>query len=54
MGWGCLWNVTDIATSVIERVLCSLTEHLECVCCKEALVGRVRELVIQWSLAKVC
>ena len=49
-----LWNVADITTSVIEHVLCSLAEHLECVSCKQALTARVREVIIQWSLAKVC
>ena len=44
----------DLSTSTMESALRSLSEHLTCTLCKEALNDRIKHLVKQWSMVKVC
>ncbi|EJF59326.1 hypothetical protein DICSQDRAFT_65164 [Dichomitus squalens LYAD-421 SS1] len=49
------WDArAGITTSALERVLCPMEHYLGCASCKEALSARIRELVVQWSMVKVC
>ena len=40
--------------SAMEAALCPLGEHLSCQVCKKNLAERVKQLVVQWSVVKVC
>lgn len=44
----------DMSASTIESALQPLGDHLTCNLCKTALRERIRDLVIQWSVVKVC
>jgi hypothetical protein len=44
----------DLSTGIIEGALSPLGEHLDCILCKTALRERVKQLVVQWALVKVC
>ncbi|KAI5118984.1 hypothetical protein M0805_001123 [Coniferiporia weirii] len=44
----------DMSASTIESALCPLTDHLSCELCKTVLKDRIRDVVVQWSVVKVC
>ncbi|KAL5507791.1 hypothetical protein ACEPAH_5409 [Sanghuangporus vaninii] len=43
----------DLSASTIESTLQPLAEHLTCDQCRTMLLGRIREVVVQWSMVKV-
>ena len=43
----------DLSTNAMESALCPLADHLSCEVCKQSLVDRVRQLIVQWSVVKV-
>lgn len=47
-------ELADLSMSAIEAALCPLGEHLSCEMCKKNLAERVKQLVVQWSVVKVC
>ncbi|KAI0630854.1 hypothetical protein C8Q77DRAFT_1219673 [Trametes polyzona] len=42
----------DVSPSVIEGALASLSEHLRCRQCKNALADRIKELLARWSFVQ--
>ncbi|KAM5540344.1 hypothetical protein V8D89_005802 [Ganoderma adspersum] len=44
----------DLSTSAMESALLPLADHLSCDVCKRSLGDRVKQLIIQWSVVKVC
>jgi len=48
-----LWGV-DMPGSTLESALAPLGERLWCDQCRESLQERVRQLIVQWSVVKVC
>lgn len=38
----------------MESALLPLADHLSCDVCKQSLGDRVKQLIIQWSVVKVC
>ena len=44
----------DLSTTAIELALRPLGDHLSCETCRTTLYERVKQLMVQWSLVKVC
>ncbi|KAJ3546166.1 hypothetical protein NMY22_g2162 [Coprinellus aureogranulatus] len=44
----------DLSTSTMESALRPLADHLTCEQCQAALRERIKNLVVQWSVVKVC
>ncbi|OSC98964.1 hypothetical protein PYCCODRAFT_1447108 [Trametes coccinea BRFM310] len=44
----------DLSTSAMESALLPLADHLACGVCKKNLAERVKQLIVQWSVVKVC
>ncbi|KIY71556.1 hypothetical protein CYLTODRAFT_435196 [Cylindrobasidium torrendii FP15055 ss-10] len=42
----------DMSPSSVESTLASLTEHIECGECRQALKDRVKDVVVQWAFVK--
>ncbi|KAM5533766.1 hypothetical protein V8D89_012541 [Ganoderma adspersum] len=42
----------DMPASVMEGVLLPLADYLPCIVCKQSLLDRVRQLIVQWSMVK--
>lgn len=47
-------TVSDLSTNTMESALAPLGEQLDCAQCKLALQERLKILVVQWSVVKVC
>lgn len=52
IGW--MYAVTDLSAATIESALFSLNEHLSCEQCQTALRDRIKQLIAQWTMVKVC
>ena len=58
---GLVWTLTtlafpvraDLAASAIEAAFLPLAERLPCQLCKQSLVDRVKQVIVQWSMVKV-
>ena len=44
----------DLSASSMEAALSPLGDHLSCPLCQTSLRDRIKQLVIQWSVVKVC
>ena len=44
----------DLSTIEIESALFSLNDHLACELCKQSLRDRIKQLIVQWAIVKVC
>lgn len=44
----------DLSTGTMESALRPLTDHLTCEQCQSVLRERIKNLVVQWSVVKVC
>ncbi|KAF9075896.1 hypothetical protein BDP27DRAFT_1212080, partial [Rhodocollybia butyracea] len=44
----------DLSTGFLESALAPLAEHLSCGLCKQGLNDRIKNLIVQWSVVKVC
>lgn len=44
----------DMSSSAIERILLPLTEHLTCELCRRTMTDRIHEVVVAWTMVKVC
>ncbi|KAI0641921.1 hypothetical protein C8Q79DRAFT_1013826 [Trametes meyenii] len=44
----------DVSPSTIQSAFAPLSERLSCAQCKQSLADRVKDVVVQWSIVKVC
>lgn len=50
-----MWEARpDMSAGAIESALKQLGAAMTCDLCKEALNKRVKEVVVQWAMVKVC
>lgn len=43
----------DLAPGYISSILFPLGQHLSCEECKNGLKGRIKEVIVEWSMTKV-
>jgi len=48
------YSIPDLSTSAIESALAPLGDQLTCELCRKALRDRLKTLIVQWSVVKVC